>query len=359
MSEDAPAGAVTVHPVTGLPEVAPGDDLAALLLAALERGALRLADGDCLVVSSKVVSKALGLVWDGPRAEAVEAGSRRVVAERSGPTGVTRVVEAAAGPVMAAAGVDASNTGPSRAVLLLPEDPDAEAARLRSALLAACAPPAPSELGIVLSDTAGRPWRAGQTDFALGAAGLAVLDDLRGHVDADGRPLAVTARALADEVAAAADLVKGKADGVPTALVRGLPRSWFGGDADGARSLVRTGPTDWFALGHVEAVRAALGVAPGSADAASVGLPSTAPEPLSTRVGRVVALALHDVPDGSADVAVDEQAGSAEITLGASDPYELGRLASRLEVAGAAESLGCEVAARGPATVTMRLATSA
>ncbi len=238
----AGVGAVSVLPLPGVPEVSPGDDLATLLLDALERAALRLADGDCLVVSSKVVSKALGLLWDGPRAAAVDAASRRVVAERDGAAGLTRVVEAAAGPVMAAAGVDASNTGPSGAVLLLPEDPDGEAARLRAALLAASGLGPRAALGVVLSDTAGRPWRAGLTDFALGVAGVAVLDDLRGGVDADGRPLLVTARAVADEVAAAADLVKGKADGVPAALVRGLPASWFAAAGDGARSLVRTGP---------------------------------------------------------------------------------------------------------------------
>lgn len=347
-------GAVEVHPLAGLPEVRAGDDLAALLLAALAASGLVLSDGDCLVVSSKVVSKAAGLTWAGERADAVAAHTRRVVAERAGATGVTRVVESAAGPVMAAAGVDASNTGPTGAVLLLPERPDAEAALLRDALLVASGGTLPqSTLGIVLSDTAGRPWRAGQTDFALGAAGLAVLDDLRGGVDHDGRPLAVTARAVADEVAAAADLVKGKADGVPAALVRGLPASWFAASADGAAALVRTGPGDWFALGHVEAVRAALGVAPGSQDSTDVGLRSVAPEPLADRVGRVVALALHDVEDGSADVDVSGEV--AELVLAAPDPYDLGRLVTRAQVAAASEDLSAEVVARGPASTTLRV----
>ncbi|WP_240917539.1 coenzyme F420-0:L-glutamate ligase [Phycicoccus sp. HDW14] len=268
---------------------------------------------------------------------------------------MTRVVESVAGPVMAAAGVDASNTGPSGAVLLLPEDPDAEATRLRSALLAAAGLGVAVSLGVVLSDTAGRPWRAGLTDFALGCAGLAVLDDLRGGVDHDGRPLAVTARAVADEVAAAADLVKGKADGVPAALVRGLPAAWFAdaGDGAGARSLVRTGAGDWFALGHVEALRAALGVEPGSADSTEVGLRSVAPEPLADRVGRVVALALHDVPDGSADVSV--AADAAELVLAADDSYDLGRLVVRTEVAAASEDLAAEPISRTPTSVTLRL----
>ena len=340
--------------LTGVPEVVAGDDLAALLLDALRRAGLELAAGDCLAVSSKLVSKARGLTWDGARPGAVLAHTRRVVAERAGSTGEpTRVVEAVAGPVMAAAGVDASNTGASGAVLLLPEDPDAEAAALRADLLRASGLPAGAALAVVLTDTAGRPWRAGQTDLALGASGLAVLDDLRGGVDHDGRPLAVTARAVVDEVAAAADLVKGKADGVPAALLRGLPAGWFAGDAPGARSLVRTGPGDWFATGPVEALRAALGVVAGSRRSEEVGLRSVAPEPAQVRVGRVVALALHGVEDGSADVEVTGE--GAEVVLAAPDPYDVGRLVVRIEVAAASEELGCALLARGPASATVRL----
>jgi coenzyme F420-0:L-glutamate ligase/coenzyme F420-1:gamma-L-glutamate ligase len=355
------AGAVTVAPLSGMPEVRVGDDLVALLIDAVAGAGLSLEHGDCLVVSSKVVSKALGLVSDRPRAAVVDAATRRVVAERRGPGGVTRVVESAAGPVM-------------------------EAERLRSGLLAA-GPGGSAALGVVLSDTAGRPWRAGQTDFALGAAGLAPLEDLRGGVDADGRPLVVTARALADEVAAAADLVKGKADGVPAALVRGLPRRWFAADADGARTLVRTGPGDWFALGHAEAVRAALGVAPGTTVAEETGIASTGPEPLGDLVARVVALALVEVPDGSADVEVHSSVGGpgtsdggdtggggrshgggsgsgtggpgspgwAEVVLDAPDPYELGRLVERVRVAATSESLRAEETGRAPASTTIRL----
>jgi coenzyme F420-0:L-glutamate ligase/coenzyme F420-1:gamma-L-glutamate ligase len=360
-----PPGHLAVVPLTGLPEVTDGDDLATLLVAALDRAGARLGDGDCLVVSSKVVSKALGLVTDSPRAEAVDAATRRVVAERRGTSGITRVVEAAAGPVMAAAGVDASNTGRADVVLLLPEDPDGEASRLREAVLASSGLVGSAAVGVVLSDTAGRPWRDGLTDFALGAAGLVVLEDLRGGSDADGRPLVVTARAVADEVAAAADLVKGKADGVPAALVRGLPREWLASGAAGARALVRTGATDWFALGHVEAVRSALGVEPGTDAADGVGVPATGPEDLSARVGRVVALALYGVPEGTADVAVTESRvseagevdapGDAEVTLSAPDDYELGRLVERTCVAGASERLVPEVTARGPASVTVVL----
>jgi coenzyme F420-0:L-glutamate ligase/coenzyme F420-1:gamma-L-glutamate ligase len=360
---------LSVVPVTGVPEVASGDDLAEVLLAALATSGTPLGDGDCLVVSSKVVSKALDLTWDGSREDAVASATVRVVAERVGAGGgLTRVVEAAAGPVMAAAGVDASNAGPSGAVLLLPDDPDAEAAHLRSRLLERLGLDPATPFAVVLSDTAGRPWRAGLTDFALGAAGLAVVDDLRGGVDHDGRPLAVTTRALADEVAAAADLVKGKADGIPAAVVRGLDPSWFAPEAPGARTLVRTGPGDWFALGSVEAVRSALGAAPGTREAADLGVMAVWPEPFGVRVGRVVALALLDVPDGSADVGVhdaagtaevtlgaDGAAGTAEVTLGADDPYELGRLVTRLEVAASSEHLTATVGPRRETAVTVLL----
>jgi coenzyme F420-0:L-glutamate ligase / coenzyme F420-1:gamma-L-glutamate ligase len=352
-----PGGALAVVPVPGMGEVEAGADLAALLVDALAESGVGLQPGDCLVVSSKVVSKALGLTWWGERADAVVAGTVRVVAERRGEGGaVTRVVESVAGPVMAAAGVDASNTGPSGAVLLLPEDPDAEAARLRAALLTRLGLAQGVPLAVVLSDTAGRPWRDGLTDLALGSAGLHVLEDLRGASDHDGRPLAVTMRAVADEVAAAADLVKGKADGIPAAVVRGLDTSWFSPSAPGARRMVRTGPGDWFATGHVEAVRSTLGAPPGSAAAQEVGVRSVRPdEALAARVGRVVALSLLDVPDGSADVGVDSTLGSAEVVLGAPDDYELGRLVTRCQVAAHAEGLRAAVGDRGQGSATIRV----
>ena len=356
MPSPSPGDGFIVVPVTGVGEVAAGADLAGLLGDALAASGVGLRAGDCLVVSSKVVSKSLGLTWAGTREDAVATATVRVVAERRGSEGVTRVVESVAGPVMAAGGVDASNTGPAGELLVLPEDPDAEAARLRADLLDRLGLPSGTALAVVLSDTAGRPWRDGLTDLALGSAGLAVLEDLRGATDHDGRPLAVTMRALADEVAAAADLVKGKADGIPAALVRGLDAAWFVPDAPGARALVRVGPGDWFALGHVEAVRAALGVAAGSAESERVGIRSVLPgEPLAARVGRVVALALLDVPDGSADVGVDEGSGTAEVTLGAPDGYDVGRLVARAEVAAASEGLPARVVQRSAETVTLAL----
>ena len=325
-----------VLPVTGVGEVHSGDELAALLASACAGSGCGLAEGDVLVVSSKVVSKSLGLrVPARDRAAAVEAQTVRVVAERRSGEHVTRVVQSVAGPVMAAAGVDASNTGHSDDVLLLPADPDGQARGLRARLLELTGL---TLLGVVLSDTAGRPWRAGQTDFALGAAGVAVVDDLRGGVDADGRPLSVTSRALADELAAAADLVKGKNLGVPAAVLRGT--GWATqGDGPGAAALVRTGPQDWFALGRAEAVRAALGVPPGSPAAAEVGVASVEPETRDARVARAVAVALRSCPAAGVDV------GGATLTVSAPTAYELGVAVARLAVALSGEDLDVDVPA--------------
>ncbi|MEO7270058.1 MAG: coenzyme F420-0:L-glutamate ligase [Knoellia sp.] len=358
---------LSIIPVLGMPEVRRGDDVAVLLVAAL--GEVALEPGDVVVVSSKIASKALGLNAVGSdKSELVLGESVRVVAERASGDRVTRVVEAKAGPVMAAAGIDASNTGPSELLLLLPRDPDACARTLRSGLLSLSGMPPSAPLAVVLSDTAGRPWRAGLTDFALGAAGLRVLLDHRGEVDADGRLMSVTARAVADEIAAAADLVKGKADGVAAAVVRGLPESWFlepsdsaageVGDefASGARGLVRTGSGDWFALGNVEALRQALGVAPGTADSVAVGIRSVGAEPFGTRVARVVSLTLFADEDASVDLEIDEEI-SATVTLGATDDYALGRLSQRLEIAAASEDLHVTVTGEPTAehTVTATL----
>ncbi|MGW8955722.1 coenzyme F420-0:L-glutamate ligase [Streptomyces sp. NPDC055709] len=237
-----------VWALPGLPEVRPGDDIAKLI-AATEPG---LVDGDVLLVTSKIVSKAeRRLVEAGDREEAIDAETVRVVARR----GALRIVENRQGLVMAAAGVDASNT-PAGTVLLLPEDPDASAVRIRDGLRDTLG----VEVGVVITDTFGRPWRTGLTDVAIGAAGVRVLDDLRGGVDAHGNPLSATVVATADELAAAGDLVKGKAAGLPVAVVRGLPH--LVGEpteaAVGARALVRTAADDMFRLGTSEAVREAV-----------------------------------------------------------------------------------------------------
>ncbi|MEU4799594.1 coenzyme F420-0:L-glutamate ligase [Streptomyces sp. NPDC023327] len=258
-----------VWAVPGLPEVREGDDLAKLIAAA-EPG---LADGDVVLVTSKIVSKAEGrLVAADDREAAIDAETVRVVARR----GTLRIVENRQGLVMAAAGVDASNT-PAGTVLLLPVDPDASARAVRQGLREALG----VDVGVLVTDTFGRPWRAGLTDVAIGASGVRVLDDLRGGVDAYGNPLSATVVATADELAAAGDLVKGKAAGLPVAVVRGLGHvvgghpgadadsgagsgSGSGVDADGAggdsgaRALVRDSRDDMFRLGTSEAVREAV-----------------------------------------------------------------------------------------------------
>jgi coenzyme F420-0:L-glutamate ligase/coenzyme F420-1:gamma-L-glutamate ligase len=255
-----PAPRVEIIGVTGLPEITEGTDLATAIVTALDRARVTLHDGDIVVVSSKIISKAEGLCRPaGRRDEAIDAETVRVVAERDDGRRVTRIVEARSGPVMAAAGVDASNTG-ADTVLLLPPNPDAAALALRRGITAVSG----AVVGVIVSDTGGRAWREGQSDFALGAAGVIALDDLRGTRDTFGRTLDVTVRAVADELAAAADLVKGKAHGIPAAVVRGQGSLVIADDGPGARCLLRPAARDWFAAGHVEAVRSSLGVPPGT-----------------------------------------------------------------------------------------------
>ncbi|HEY8318309.1 MAG TPA: coenzyme F420-0:L-glutamate ligase [Amnibacterium sp.] len=230
----------------GIPEVEVGTDLVALVADAV--GALE--DGDLVVVSSKIVSKAEGrAVRADDREQAITDETVRVVATRRQPTGaLTRIVENRLGIVGAAAGVDASNVAEGT-VLLLPEDPDASAARLRAGLAERFG----VRLGVVVTDTLGRPWRTGQIDVAIGAAGVSVVDDLRGTPDATGRRMDVTVVAVADEIASMADLVKGKTANRPVAVVRGLGAFVTDEDGPGARSLVRVGPEDMFRRGTDEA----------------------------------------------------------------------------------------------------------
>ncbi|MEU2395871.1 coenzyme F420-0:L-glutamate ligase [Streptomyces sp. NPDC007369] len=240
----SPAPSYEVWAVAGMPEVRPGDDLARLVADA----APGLRNGDVLLVTSKIVSKAEGrIVRADSREEAIDAETVRVVARR----GPLRIVENRQGLVMAAAGVDASNTEPGT-VLLLPEDPDASAAAIRAGLRELLS----VDVGVIVTDTFGRPWRAGLTDVAIGAAGVRVLDDLRGGTDAHGNPLSATVVATADELAAAGDLVKGKAAGLPVAVVRGLGHVL--GDGSTAARLVRPAADDMFRLGTSEAVREAV-----------------------------------------------------------------------------------------------------
>ena len=234
-----------VFAVPGIPEIVAGDDLAVIVGNALPV----LQEGDIISVTSKIVSKAEGRsVVAADREDAITSETVRVVASRAHATGVTRIVENRLGMVLAAAGVDSSNT-PEGTVLLLPIDPDASALALATAFRSRFG----VTVGVIISDTLGRPWRQGQTDVAIGAAGVRVLDDLRGSVDAGGRRLDVTVAASADEIAAAADLVKGKASGLPVAIVRGLGHLVGSLDEPGAKAIVRAAGEDMFRLGTAEA----------------------------------------------------------------------------------------------------------
>ncbi|GAA1712193.1 coenzyme F420-0:L-glutamate ligase [Brachybacterium phenoliresistens] len=296
-------GRVEVLPLHGVPEVAPGDDLAALLLRALELpDGPGLEDGDVLCVSTKVVSKALGLVIDpAEKQEAIAAQTVRLVARRRHDRTVTSVVQTPHGAVMAAAGIDGSNAPDG--LLLLPEDPDAEAGRLRDRLLELIARTGPApRIGVVLTDTSSRIWRRGVGDIALGCAGVASLQDLRGSADAGGRTLSLTVRDLADELAAAADLVKGKASAVPAALVRGVPGALS--PAVPAGDLNRLPPEDWFARPSLESVWQALGLPPESEPVARMD-----PEEPAIRIARALEVAL--VPrGGSSPAAAGEGTGA-------------------------------------------------
>jgi coenzyme F420-0:L-glutamate ligase/coenzyme F420-1:gamma-L-glutamate ligase len=232
---------LTIVPVEGIGEVGAGDELAVLIADAARAQGTPLDDGDCLVVTQKVVSKAEGriVVLDHDDLDArralVESESVRIVRRR----GDLIISETQHGFVCANAGVDLSNVEQGYAALL-PPDPDRSAKHIRDALHAR----ANVDAAVIVSDTFGRAWRRGLTDVAIGVSGIAAIVDLRETPDALGRILHVTEVAIADEIAAAAELVMGKAAAVPAAIVRGLDRSWF---AEGSyRDLVRPPAEDLF-----------------------------------------------------------------------------------------------------------------
>lgn len=243
-----------IAPVPGLPEVCPGDDLGDLLWHACAAiswpdTSIGLCDGDIVVVTSKIVSKAEGRMETADsREQAIDRETVRLVATKWTPRGQTRIVQNRQGLVLAAAGVDASNT-PDGTVLLLPIDPDASARRLRTELCRRSG----RRLAVIVTDTMGRAWRLGLTDHAIGVAGLQPLHDLTGTTDANGRRLEMTITATADEIASAADLVKGKSSGIPVAVVRGLSHLVTTEDGPGAQATIRPIEEDLFSLGTAEA----------------------------------------------------------------------------------------------------------
>ena len=276
--EHGTAAAVEILPVTGLPEFRPGDDLTAALAAA----APWLRDGDVVVVTSKVVSKCEGRIVAAPedpeerdalRRKLIDAEAVRVLARK----GRTLITENALGLVQAAAGVDGSNIGTAE-LALLPVEPGCQ--RRRAAGRAARRARA-SSVAVVITDTMGRAWRNGQTDAAIGAAGLAVLHGYAGAVDRHGNELLVTEVAVADEIAAAADLVKGKLTAVPVAVVRGLDRHRRRLDGPRPAAARRGGPV---LAGHRRGPRTG---APAGSTTAPLGAPvRRRPGGAGTRRGR-------------------------------------------------------------------------
>ena len=248
------SGSVELIGIDGLPEITEGDPLGELIAA---RAGLR--DGDVMAVAQKVVSKAegrravLAAVEPGPRAselalrldkdpalvELILGESRRVLRDER-----VLIVETHSGLICANAGIDSSNAGAEGEgeVLLLPRDPDASARRLRAELQAASG----RRVAVVITDSFGRPWRVGQSEVAIGCAGISPLEDWRGRIDRDGRELAATEIAVVDEIAAGADLVRDKAAGIPVVVVRGMGERVVEADGPGAVALQRTAAEDLF-----------------------------------------------------------------------------------------------------------------
>jgi coenzyme F420-0:L-glutamate ligase / coenzyme F420-1:gamma-L-glutamate ligase len=349
-----PRDGLQVLPVRGIGDVTPGADLAAMITAA----APWLADADVLVVTSKIVSKAEGRLVDVPadgperaaaREDVLALETARPVARR----GQTRIVQTHHGFVMASAGIDASNVERTRLVLL-PKDPDASARALRQALRERHG----LDVAVVVSDTMGRPWRNGLTDVALGAAGVDALRDHRGEVDPYGNELHLTQMAVVDELSAAGELVKGKCDQVPVAVVRGYLTRVPPRDGDGAAALVRAADQDLFSLGTAEARAAGLRAAaalPVEAD----GEPAEVDQAAVHRAVALVAAGtatLFAVLPGAAAVTCAAPAGDATAMV------RLGVDVQRLRAALAAEGLTSRprpvvVGGDGRPAVTVRVVT--
>jgi coenzyme F420-0:L-glutamate ligase/coenzyme F420-1:gamma-L-glutamate ligase len=351
------ADGLEVLPIRGIGDVTPGDDLAELITNA----APWLADGDVLVVTSKIVSKAEGRLVDVPadgpereaaREEILASETARVVARR----GPTAIVQTHHGFVMAAGGIDASNVDKTPLVLL-PADPDASARRLYLDLRARG-----RNVGVIVSDTMGRAWRNGLTDVALGAAGIEPFRDHRGEIDPYGNELQLTQMAVLDELAGAGELVKGKRDQVPVAVVRGYPGAGQG-DHEGAVALLRDAASDMFSMGTAEARAAGLREAATLPDAtpsdpatsqATTGPAVSAVD--TAAVDRALALVAELVSPGTTMTRSGPDIGCAPADASPTALMRLGADVHRLRAALTAEGLASSVTYGDTALVTVSAA---
>lgn len=306
---------LSFEPVEGLGEVQPGDDIAALIA-----GRAPLAAEDVVVVTSKIVSKAAGLATSASKEELLAAQTDRVVARR----GATSIVRTRHGLTMAAAGIDNSNTAPGT-LIPLPPDPDGSASAIRARLLELTG----VRVAVIVSDTAGRAWRVGQTDIAIGCAGLLPTDSYAGRTDPYGNPLAVTAPAIADQLAGGAELASGKFGGRPVVIVRGTDPAWhLDDDGPGAAALIRDEAHDMFGLGAREAAVAAV-----VGDRPVRGLPADD----TVTIDAVVDLALRGLTFPRSDLTIE--GSTVVMAIDADGQVSAGVLAQRLVSLGIAHGI--------------------
>jgi len=333
---------VSIRPITGIPEVRPGDDLGRLLVDAIRSNDMRPEDGDIVVVTQKIVSKAEGRVVpelpDGKDAW-VERETRRVVARR----GDLVIAETRHGLVCANAGVDASNVG-NGLLTLLPEDPDDTASRLRDTLRDAFG----VWLAVVITDTFGRPWRDGVVNVAIGCAGLPALVDLRGTLDESGRVLDATIVAFADEIAAASGLAMGKADRVPAVLVRGP--AWTAPPGP-ASSIIRVPSDDLFRESPIQAVTMTGATDEPGADGASVD-PGGLDDAVSTASEAATASLANEGAAVRFEPLGPEKASGRFLVLVAAD--DAGPIPAAVIVGGAAQAFRIAIHSQGLSSVFAR-----